>query len=236
MFKTTGFWQFSAVTGFLGLTLIQPHDFATWFTENLAIVAAIGFLLWIWRKGIAPTPLLSWCLVLHAFILIYGAWSTFSRAPLGELWSDWFGWQRNHYDRFAHFAQGFFPAVLVREVLWRNHVVNGARWREFLVFTCTMAFAALWELAEFGLAAGFGDGTAAFLGSQGDVWDAQWDMLWCGAGAIMSMALMFRRHQSELGQIASASPQSLIESTLLRADWTARVSPVDPSHGFARRR
>jgi putative membrane protein len=209
MFKSTGFWQFTAVIGFLGFTFFNPHDFTTWFTENIAIVAAVAFLLWNWRKGIQPSPLLSWFLVLHAFVLIYGAWYTFSRAPLGDLWSDWFGWERNHYDRLAHLAQGFFPAVLIREVLSRNNVVNGVRWREFLVFACAMAFAAIFELLEFALSVGLGDGTLAFLGSQGDVWDAQWDMLWCGVGAIASMVLTFHRHEWELARLEARRPRVL---------------------------
>jgi putative membrane protein len=201
MFRSTGFWQFSAVIGFLGFTLINPNDLFTWFIEIIGIVAAVAVLLWLGRKGIHPTPLLSWFLMLHAFILIYGAWYTYSRTPLGDLWSAWFGWDRNHYDRLAHFAQGFFPAVLIREVLYRNNVVNGMRWREFVVFACVMASAALFELVEFAAAVGFGDGTAACLGSQGDIWDAQWDMLWCGVGAIVSIALISRRHILELAQL-----------------------------------
>jgi putative membrane protein len=208
MFRSTGFWQYSAVIGFLGITLINPHDFPTWLTENIAIVAGIALLLWIWRKGIQPSPLLAWFLVLHAFILIYGAWYTFSRTPLGHLGTAWFGWERNHYDRLAHFAAGFFPAVLIREVLCRNNVVNGVRWREFLVFACAMAFAALYELIEFALATGLGDGTSMFLGSQGDAWDAQWDMLWCGVGAIASMVLTFRRHEMELERLATWSGEN----------------------------
>lgn len=201
MLKSTGFWQFSAVIGFLGFTLINPQNYFTWLTESVWIFAAVAILLWICQRGIHPTPLLSWFLVFHAFILIYGAWYTFSRAPLGHLWCDWFGWQRNPYDRFAHFAQGFFPAVLIREVLVRNNVVNGARWREFLVFACAMASAALFELMEFAAAVTVGDGTIAYLGSQGDVWDAQWDMLWCGVGAIVSIALLSRRHTFELARL-----------------------------------
>ena len=125
----------------------------------------------------------------------------YSRAPLGHLWSDWFGWERNHYDRLAHFAQGFFPAVLIREVLCRNKVVNGVRWREVLVFACGMASAGLFELVEFAVAVGLGDGTAGYLGSQGDVWDAQWDMLWCGVGAMVSIVLTARRHNRELDRM-----------------------------------
>lgn len=202
MLKTQGFWQFSAVGAFLAVTLINPHDYSTWFLEAVGILAALAVLLTISQKGIYPTPLLSWCLVFHAFILIYGAWHTYSRAPIGFLWSDWFGWERNHYDRLAHFAQGFFPAVLIREILCRNNVVNGKWWREFLVFACAMASAALFELIEFAAAVALGDGTPACLGSQGDIWDAQWDMLLCGIGAIASIVLFSRRHDFELTQLA----------------------------------
>jgi putative membrane protein len=199
--KSTGFWQYAAVIGFVGLTLIHPYDFVTWLIEISIIVAGVAVLLYVLGKGIRPSPLLSWFLVLHAFLLIYGAWYTYSRAPLGALWSEWFGWERNHYDRLAHFAQGFFPAVLIREVLARNNVVNGVKWREFVVFACAMAAAAIFELIEFAAAVGLGDGTAGYLGSQGDVWDAQWDMLWCGVGAIVSIALTLKRHEVELAEL-----------------------------------
>jgi putative membrane protein len=207
MFKSTGFWQYSAVMGFLGITLINPHDSFTWLIEIIGIVAGVAILLCIWRKGVHLSPLLSWFLVLHAFILIYGAWYTYSRAPLGHFGADWFGWQRNHYDRLAHFAQGFFPAVLIREVLCRNNVVNSIRWREFLVFACAMASAGIFELIEFAAAVVLGDGTSAFLGSQGDVWDAQWDMLWCGVGAMVSIALMSRRHNVQLARLRTGPRQ-----------------------------
>ncbi len=201
MFKSTGFWQYFAVMGFLGFTLIDPHDHFTWLMEIIGVAGGVAVLLCVWRRGIHPSPLLSWFLVLHAFILVYGAWYTFSRAPLGYFGADWFGWERNHYDRLAHFAQGFFPAVLIREVLCRNNVVNGIRWREFLVFACAMAFAGIFELIEFAAAVVLGDGTAAYLGSQGDVWDAQWDMLWCSVGAVVSIALFSRRHSLQLTQL-----------------------------------
>lgn len=201
MFKSTGFWQSSAVIGFLAVTLIDPYDYHTWLLETVGIVAGIGVVLCLWRRGIRPTPLLSWCLVLHAGILIYGAWHSFSRAPLGAAWTEWFGWERNHYDRLAHFAQGLFPAVLIREVLARNRVVNGRAWREFLVFACAMSFGALFELVEFAAALGLGDGSPTFLGSQGDAWDAQWDMLWCGVGALVSIWLLSGRHEVDLAQL-----------------------------------
>lgn len=212
MHRSIGFWQLSGVIGFLAVTLADPYDFFTWLIEAAGIVLGVAIVIDLWRRGVRLTPLLSWCLVLHACILIYGAWHSYSRAPIGMAWSEWFDWERNHYDRLAHFAQGFFPVVLIREVLVRRRVVNGASWREFLVFACAMAFGGLFELIEFAAAVGLGDGTPAFLGSQGDAWDAQWDMLWCGVGAVASIGLLTGRHAYELAQFGdrAACDDSLI--------------------------
>ena len=103
-----------------------------------------------------------------------------------------FGFERNHYDRIGHFAQGFIPAVLIREVLMRHHVVNGLGWLEFVVFAGCMAFTGIFEIIEFAAAKLLADASHAYLGSQGDIWDAQWDMLLCGVGAALSI-LIFRR-------------------------------------------
>jgi putative membrane protein len=203
MHRSAGFWQYSAVLGFLGLTLMNPHDVSNWFIQNSVVFVGVAILLWLWRKRVAPTPLLCWLLAVHAFILIYGAWHTYSRAPVGQLAASLFDLDRNHYDRLAHFAQGFFPTVVIREVLWRNSAVevDQRNWREFFVFTIAVASGGVFELIEFAAAMTMGDGTAAYLGSQGDGWDAQWDMLWCGIGAIASIVLLARRHTIELAQM-----------------------------------
>jgi putative membrane protein len=201
MHRSAGFWQYTAVLGFLGATLVNPHDVSNWLIQNSVVFVGVAVLLWFWRKGTAPTPLLAWLLAVHAFILIYGAWHTYSRAPLGQLAASLFDLDRNHYDRLAHFAQGFVPAVVIREVLWRNSVVDDKpRWREFFVFMTAMASAGIFELMEFAAAMTMGDGTAAYLGSQGDAWDAQWDMLWCGVGAMTSIIMFARRHTIELAR------------------------------------
>lgn len=202
MHRSAGFWQYTAVLGFLGVTLVNPHDVSNWLIQNSVVFVGVAVLLWLRRKGIAPTPLLCWLLAVHAFILIYGAWHTYSRAPLGQLAASLFDLDRNHYDRLAHFAQGFFPAVVIREVIWRNSVVDvdKPRWREFFVFMTAMASAGIFELIEFAAAMTMGDGTAAYLGSQGDAWDAQWDMLCCGVGAITSIIMFARRHTIELAR------------------------------------
>lgn len=207
MFKSAGFWQFTAVLGFLGWTFVDPHDLTNWLVQNSVVFVGMAVLLWLWRRGLSPTPLLGWLLAVHAIILIYGAWHTYSRAPVGQLLANVFDWDRNHYDRLAHFAQGFFPAVAIREVLWRSGAVDADRrgWREFFVFSTAMAAGALFELIEFGAAVVLGDGSPAYLGSQGDPWDAQWDMLWCCVGALVSIAWFARRHAAELARIRPVS-------------------------------
>lgn len=108
------------------------------------------------------------------------------------------GWQRNHYDRIGHFAQGFLPAILYREVLVRSRVLSAGRWLELIVFAGVMAFTALFELLEFGAALSMGHSADAFLGSQGDPWDAQWDMFYCGIGGLLSILLLARWHGRQL--------------------------------------
>ena len=199
--KSIIFYQYMTVILFLIITAIHPYDFFTWVLEVSWVIVGLTICLILNYRGVFTTRLLAWALVIHAVILIYGAWYTYERVPLGELMSDWFGWERNHYDRIGHLAQGFFPAILAREVLYRNSVVNGKLWREGLVFTCLMAFTGIFEIIEFAAAVTFGDGANAYLGSQGDVWDAQWDMIMCGIGGAVSILLLSQWHYSMLKKL-----------------------------------
>ena len=119
--------------------------------------------------------------------------------PLGEWLKELWGFERNHYDRIGHFTQGFVPAVLIREVFLKYKVVNGWVWLEFVVFAGCMAFTGIFEIIEFTAAKLFGDASLAYLGSQGDVWDAQWEMLLCGFGTIASILLLRCFHIKILG-------------------------------------
>ena len=197
LYKSLGAWQFLFVLGFLIITGVTPHDRFTWLLEISWVVVGLFLIILLSRKGVFPTNLLAWLITLHAFILIYGGWYTYERVPLGEWMKELFGFERNHYDRIGHFAQGFIPAVLIREVLMRHHVVNGWGWLEFVVFAWCMAFTGIFEIIEFAAAKLFADASHAYLGSQGDIWDAQWDMLLCGVGAAVSI-LIFRRLHVEL--------------------------------------
>jgi putative membrane protein len=198
MLTLRGAAQYLLVIVFLLISGLTPHDGFTWLLECVWILVGLVVLLALNRRGIAPSPLLAWALLIHALILIYGAWYTYERVPLGEWMAETFAWQRNHYDRIGHLAQGFFPALLFREILLRNQVVNGRAWREGLVFACLMAFTGIFELIEFAAAMAFGGGADAYLGSQGDIWDAQWDMLMCALGGLVSIALLSRRHERHL--------------------------------------
>jgi putative membrane protein len=201
VWQTTGFWLFAATLGFLALTAVNPYDRFTWFLENVWVVAGLGIVAWMGLTGRTMTGLLAWALCLHAIILIYGGWYTYEHTPFGNWMRDAFGFERNHYDRIGHFVQGFFPAVLYREVLVRFRAVNGAGWRELLVFAVCMAFTAIFEILEFLAAAGFGSDSDSYLGMQGDIWDAQWDMLYCGFGAVVSIALLCRWHMRQLDSL-----------------------------------
>ena len=170
---------FALVGALLIASGLHPEDHFTWALEVSWV--GVGMLIlgiYHYKNGVI-TWFLGMSLFLHALILIYGGWYTYEKVPLGNWIQEWFQFDRNHYDRIGHFAQGFFPAMLAREILIQNHVVPKRAWREFMVFALMMAFTALFEILEFGAAKAFGDGANAYLGSQGDIWDAQWDMVMC---------------------------------------------------------
>lgn len=125
---------------------------------------------------------------------------THERVPLGDWMKDWFGFSRNHYDRIGHLVQGFVPAILVRELLLRTSPFRTIRskWMPVCIVGVSLAFSAFFEMIEWWSAIAGGAATAAFLGSQGDVWDAQWDMLCALIGAMAALALLWRAHDRSL--------------------------------------
>ena len=121
-----------------------------------------------------------------------GGHYTYAQVPLGFWMQDAFGFTRNHYDRIGHFAQGFIPAMLAREIFIRRSPLRGSRWLPFMVVCFCLAFSALYELIEFWTALAGRRGGDGFLGTQGDVWDTQWDMQLALIGAIVSLVLLSR--------------------------------------------
>ena len=142
---------------------------------------------------------LMWC---HAIILMIGGHYTYAEVPLFNLIRDAFDLTRNHYDRVGHFAQGFFPAMIARELLIRTSPLCAGKWLFFLV-TCTcLAISALYELIEWWVAMATGAAADAFLGTQGDVWDTQWDMNWALLGAIVAQILLQKIQDRHLNKIS----------------------------------
>ena len=181
----------------LAWSAISPHDRFTWFLEVAPVLIAFP-ILYVTRHRFPLTRLTYVLLTLHAIILMVGGKYTYAEVPLGYWLQDALGFSRNHYDRIGHFAQGFVPAILAREILVRTSPLRGSRWLPFVVVSICLAFSAFYELIEFWTALATGGAAEAFLGTQGDVWDTQWDMQMALLGAGAALLLLARRHDREL--------------------------------------
>lgn len=176
---------------------IAPYDRVTWWLEVFPVLIAAPLLL-ATAARFPFTPLAYTLIAIHALILILGGHYTYAQVPLGFWVQEWLGLARNHYDRLGHFAQGFIPAILVREVLLRTSPLRPGRWLFFLVTATCLAISACYEFIEWWAALAGGVAADAFLGTQGDVWDTQWDMLLAGIGAITAQLTLSRAHNRAL--------------------------------------
>jgi putative membrane protein len=183
---------------------IRPHDRFTWFMEVFPVLLGLPVLLATHRR-FPLTPLLMVLLAIHACILMLGGKYTYAEVPLGNWVRDAFGMARNHYDRVGHFAQGFVPAILAREILWRRSPLRGSRWLPFVVVSICLAFSACYEFLEWWTALATGEGATAFLGTQGDVWDTQWDMFLALVGATTAMFTLSGRHERQLRELTGTT-------------------------------
>jgi len=179
---------------------VAPHDRFTWVLEVAPVLIGVPILMATARR-FPLTPLLSTLLAVHACILMVGGKYTYAEVPAGFWVSEWLGLARNHYDRLGHFAQGFVPAVLARELLIRTSPLRGSRWLPFVVVAFCLAFSACYELIEWWTAVATGDSATAFLGTQGDVWDTQWDMFLALIGAVTALLTLSRVHDRQLAAL-----------------------------------
>lgn len=213
------------VTAVLALSAWNPHDRTTWFLETVWVVVGLPLLVLVWRR-FPLTPLLCCLLAVHAVVLMVGGHYTYAEVPLGDWVRDAFGLDRNPYDRLGHLMQGFVPAVLVRELLVRTSPLRGSRWLAPLTVCACLAFSAVFEMLEWAAAVAGGHAADAFLATQGDVWDTQWDMFCALIGATSSLLLLGRVHDRQLaarwpspGGVAVPGPQ--------RQDEPAQQVPAD---------
>jgi putative membrane protein len=181
---------------------IGPKERGTWWLEVAPVFIGIPFLATTYRR-FSLTPLAYILVWLHAIILMVGGHYTYAEVPLFHWIRDAFGLARNHYDRVGHLAQGFVPAILAREVLLRTSPLRQGKWLVFLVCCVCLAISALYELIEWWAALLTSPETGtAFLGTQGDVWDTQWDMFLALAGSIAALLTLSRLHQRQLDQLS----------------------------------
>lgn len=183
---------------------VGPHDQLTWLLETSPVMLGLAALAWSHRR-FPLTPLLLRLLALHAVILMVGGHYTYALVPVGFWVQDLLDFSRNHYDRLGHLAQGFIPAILVRELLLRTTNLAGSRWVPVLSVSVCLAFSAFYELIEWWGALILGASAEAFLGTQGDVWDTQWDMFMALTGASLALATLSRLHDRQISGIGAAS-------------------------------
>jgi putative membrane protein len=184
----------------VALGLSPKSDRITWALENAPVWIGLILLACTYRRF----PLSRLCLTLlaiHSVILAVGGHYTYAKVPLGDWVKEWLGLQRNHYDRLGHFVQGFIPAIFVRELLLRTSQVGRTKWLPVLVVSVCLAFSAFYEFIEWWTALIGGENATDFLGTQGDVWDTQWDMFLAFCGAIMALLFLSRRHDRSIAAL-----------------------------------
>lgn len=181
------------------LSGIFPKDRFTWFLEVLPVIIGVIILSNSYSK-FKLSNLAYILLWIHAVILTIGGHYTYAEMPLFNWLQDTFELSRNYYDRVGHFAQGFVPAILSREILLRRSPLESGKWLIFIVICICLAISASYELIEFGVALATGEAAEAFLGSQGDVWDTQWDMLFALIGACIALTTLGRYHDLSLAK------------------------------------
>lgn len=183
----------------LVLSGVAPKDRLTWLLETVWVIAAIPLIAWHWRR-FPLSRLLCWLLLAHALVLVYGGAYTYAETPAGFWLRDTFGFERNPWDRLGHWMQGFVPAILARELLLRCTPLRRGGWLIYLVLAACLSFSAFFELIEWWAALIYGADADAFLATQGDQWDTQWDMFLCLCGAAASLLLFSRLHDRQLGE------------------------------------
>lgn len=183
--------------GVLAWSGYQPHDIFTWFLEVTPALLALAIVAFLWNR-FRFTDFIYWWITLHCIVLMVGGKYTYAEMPLFNWLRDEFGLARNYYDRLGHFMQGFVPALIAREVLLRLGVIARPRWLNPIILAIVLAFSAFYEFIEWWVALATGESATAFLGTQGDQWDTQWDMFMCTLGACLSLLLLSGAHARAL--------------------------------------
>lgn len=187
--------------GVMTWSVINPKDLFTWFLEVFPSFIGLAVITLTYNR-FRLTHLVYFLITVHAIILIVGGHYTYAEMPIFNWLRDTFHLARNYYDRLGHFAQGFVPAIIVREILLRKSGLKRGKLLSFIIISICLAISALYELIEWGVAEATGSAADAFLGTQGDVWDTQWDMFMALLGATISLVSMSNLHDKFLRKIS----------------------------------
>jgi putative membrane protein len=179
----------------------QPYDRLTWWLETIPGIVGAAILIATYSR-FRFTTLCYTLIALHIILLCVGGHYTYARVPLFEWLKPVFGWHRNNYDRLGHFAQGFVPALIARELFVRREVVRSRGWRFAIILFVCLGISALYELIEWWTALASGSGATAFLATQGDIWDTQEDMCMALIGALCALLFMSRWQDKQIRQLA----------------------------------
>lgn len=199
-------WFLALLAPVLAWSAVNPHDRLTWWLEVLPVLIGVPLILAV-QKRFPLSSLLLGLAWFHAVILIVGGHYTYALVPAGEWAREWFGGTRNNYDKLGHFAQGFVPAILARELLLRTSPLRNrgdgqpSRWTGFLVVSVCLGFSGFYELLEWWTALVSGAAADAFLGTQGYIWDTQSDMAWALFGAILAVVTLAKVHDRSMAQV-----------------------------------
>lgn len=180
---------------------IAPYDRFTWWLETLPVYVAVLLLLVTYKK-FPMTNLLYGLIALHGVILLVGGHYTYALVPAGDWASAQLGLERNYYDRLGHFAQGFVPAIVARELLLRTSPLKSGKWMFTLIVLGCLGISAAYELLEWMVAELTGEDAQSFLGTQGDVWDTQKDMAMALLGAVVALLTLGKAHDTAIQKMA----------------------------------
>lgn len=195
--------QIAWVSAFCGILIwsgVAPKEYATWLLEVApALIAAT--VLWYTRERFPLTRLAYVLILIHCLILMVGGHYTYAEVPAFDWLRDQLALERNNYDKLGHFAQGFVPAIVAREIVIRKAVIADAVWRNFFIVCFCLAVSAAYELVEWWVAVLSADAAESFLGTQGYAWDTQSDMAWALFGALTALVALGKLHNAQLAKL-----------------------------------
>lgn len=186
----------SAIAAFI-LSGINPLDRLAWIGQTAAAIMLLVLLVVMYPKlKFSNFAYVMACLYL--VFLFYGAHHTYSHNPIFNELKDYFGWQRNYFDRVGHFAQGFFPALLFKELYLKGGYVKPGKMANFIVILSCLALSAAYELGEFATVKIMNMTPEMIMGLQGDFFDSYWDMTWALIGAVLAVLVLGKYHDKKM--------------------------------------